>query len=351
LIGVGRVEPLADDPHGTMETTPVPYVQVVAPKAAVDEVQPVSDQTAVLVATDLHPHDTPRTQQELAEAALDATHVNPLGDVIATPGDSDITGEMQLTPTPSGVVHARESSTRPRPTLEPGTIVGRYRLEEKLGQGGMGVVFRATDLSDDAQVAIKILWSSGMDSMQAIRRFQKEARLLAGVQNDFVTRLHEVGEDNGLYFLAMEYVQGTTLKHWLAESGPIDERTSLILISDIARGLLEAHAKGIVHRDIKPENVLLQNLDPASNDLLTKRVKLSDFGIARQVEQSVSMEVTQAGALLGTPRYMSPEQCRGSKEIGPQADVYSLGITLYELLAGAPPYSARCTATCRNALL
>jgi eukaryotic-like serine/threonine-protein kinase len=340
LIGVGRVEPLPDDPHGTMESGPELAAQIVAPNGSESELPPASDQTVILVGTESpqqRPADAP---QESAEAALDATHVAPIGEVISfNPQESEVTGEMQLTPTPSGAVHARDSSTKQRPTLEPGTMIGRYRLEEKLGQGGMGVVFRATDLCDNTQVAIKILWSNGMDSMQAIRRFQKEARLLAGVQNDFVTRLHEVGEDNGLYFLAMEYVQGTTLKHWLAASGPIDEKSALMLISDIARGLLEAHAKGIVHRDIKPENVLLQTLDPNSNALLTKRVKLSDFGIARQVEQSVSMEVTQAGALLGTPRYMSPEQCRGSKEIGPQADVYSLGITLYELLTGSPPFS------------
>ena len=366
LIGVGRIAPLPDDPHGTMESIPSAALPVAAPAAALqvlpDDAPTREVSISIVDGSTQSPHDedlgNASTDHELdvtfQDSATEVSTANLSPGMLSgaadlrsryTEDDLEATGEMQATSVQSGVVHGhRQTPDRQvsgaRPSLEPGMTIGRYRLEEKLGQGGMGIVFRATDLSDDSQIALKILWATGSDSAQAIRRFQKEARLLAGVQNDFVTRLNEVGEDAGLYFLAMEYVQGTTLKHWLAASGPLDERTALMLISDIARGLVEAHAKGIVHRDIKPENVLLQTLGPQSNDLLSRRVKLSDFGIARQVEQSVSMEVTQAGTLLGTPRYMSPEQCRGSKEIGPQADVYSLGITLYELLAGTPPYAA-----------
>ncbi len=285
VLGPGRVAPLLDDPHGTME----------------------------------------------------APAKNPAADRPSL----DATGEMQpgsITTDPT--LFGANGPLAARPLLEPGMMLGRYRLDAKLGQGAMGIVFRGTDLADESQVAIKVLWPSGKDSPQSIRRFQKEARLLAGVQNDYVTRLHEVGEDAGFHFIAMEYVEGTTLKHWLAESGALDEKTALSVISDIARALVHAHAKGIVHRDIKPENVLLQNIDANASGLLSKRVKLSDFGIARQIDQSASLDVTQAGTLLGTPRYMSPEQCRGTKEIGPQADVYSLGITLYEMLVGAPPFDA-----------
>jgi serine/threonine protein kinase/class 3 adenylate cyclase len=307
ILGVVRVAPLPDDPHGTVEQAPV--------------------------ARD-------RLSNEPVSSSIDAG-IESTCELLVAPKYPDESSESTLPgATPAEAISEREGMAHTRPVLEVGMMIGRYRLEQKLGQGGMGIVYLGTDLSDESRVAIKILYSRGSDSAQALRRFHKEARLLAGVQNDYVTRLLEVGEDNGAHFIAMEYVEGTTLKHWLASSGPLDEKTSLGVVSDIARGLMEAHAKGIVHRDIKPENVLLKSLDPSSDDLRTKRIKLSDFGIARQVEQSASMEVTQAGAFLGTPLYMSPEQCRGTHDIGPQTDVYSLGITLYELLCGSPPYTA-----------
>jgi len=320
VLGAGRVAPLLDDPHGTMET---PAANFNADQNAEQQVEP---------------NDAPKAQTPgAAQPDLAAT----CDTKVQTATSLDETGEMQ--PGSLAADPLRFGTNGPlsaKPLLEPGMVLGRYRLDAKLGQGAMGIVFRGTDLADESQVAIKVLRTSGNDSPQSIRRFQKEARLLASVQNDYVTRLHEVGEDGGFHFIAMEYVEGTTLKHWLAESGALDEKTALSVIGDIARALVEAHAKGIVHRDIKPENVLLQNIDASASGLLSKRVKLSDFGIARQIDQSASLDVTQAGALLGTPRYMSPEQCRGTKEIGPQADVYSLGITLYELLAGAPPFDA-----------
>jgi len=316
VLGTGRVAPLLDDPHGTME---IPATTSVAD-------QPSGKNVAELAA-----------KPEVAKPDMAAT----CDTKVQTATSLDATGDMQpgnLAADPMFIGTNGPLAARSLP--EPGMMLGRYRLDAKLGQGAMGIVFRGTDLADESQVAIKVLWTSSRDTPQSIRRFQKEARLLAGVQNDYVTRLHEVGEDGGFHFLAMEYVEGTTLKHWLAESGALDEKTSLSIIGDIAKALVEAHAKGIIHRDIKPENVLLQNIDASASGLLSKRVKLSDFGIARQVDQSASLDVTQAGALLGTPRYMSPEQCRGTKEIGPQADVYSLGITLYEMLAGAPPFDA-----------
>jgi serine/threonine protein kinase/class 3 adenylate cyclase len=297
VLGAARVLPRLNDPHGTVETNVTPNTAHEATPAEV-RMSKGTDATSEHYATDYRtPHD--------------------LTDVVSLSFASSI-------------------------SLEPGVLLGRYRLDEKLGQGGMGVVYRGTDLADGSQVAIKVLRPSGKDSPQAVRRFQKEARLLSGVQNDYVTRLFEVGEDAGFHFIAMEYVAGTTLKYWLADHGPLDEQTALRVIGDVTHALVEAHANGIVHRDIKPENVLLQDVSESENShaLGSKRIKLSDFGIARQINQSASMDVTQAGAILGTPRYMSPEQCRGTEAIGPQADIYALGVTLYELLAGCPPYSA-----------
>lgn len=291
-LGTGRVAPVINDPNATIHTPAPPSV------------------------------GRPANPDRSLNLSLEETGELTPGQL---PGD-----ESSLYGVPTSV----------RPQLKPGDVIGRYRLELLLGQGGMGIVYRGVDIADGSRVAIKIIRSFDVDSPQAVRRFQKEARLLSGVQNDYVTKLYEVGEDEGMHFIAMEYVEGVTLKDWLAQSGPLPEKLALSVVADIAKGLMDAHAKGIVHRDIKPENVLLQNSVTGESDLSSKRIKLSDFGIARQIDQSASMEVTQAGVMLGTPRYMSPEQCRGSKAIGPAADVYSLGITLYQMLAGVPPFDA-----------
>ncbi|MCC9645003.1 protein kinase [Rhodopirellula sp. JC740] len=224
--------------------------------------------------------------------------------------------------------------------------LGRFDIEGLIGEGGMGAVYRATDRSDGQTVAIKVLRNDVKDIAQSIRRFRKEARLLADAQNEHVTRLIDVGQDQGFHFIAMEYIDGIDLKQWLSGRGPIPESDALNLTASLARALVEAHCREVVHRDIKPENVLLQ-LKPEfqcyaqetdDHPINHYNVKLTDFGIARHVSQSESMEMTRAGAVLGTPKYMSPEQCKSSGEIGPAADVYSLGITFYQLLTGQVPF-------------
>ncbi len=233
-----------------------------------------------------------------------------------------------------------------------GTKLGRFQLERILGRGGMGEVYSALDPVTRDRVAIKVLRYSGKDQAQAIRRFQKEGRLLASVQNPHVTQLLEIGFDNDLHYIAMEFVDGVNLKHWLRGRCPLEERQSLQLIRDVASALVEAHRRGIIHRDVKPENVLLANRSSdtkATTDVNLNAtvdvqqagrylVKLTDFGIARHVVQSESMELTRAGAFLGTPSYMSPEQCKGGAEIDTSTDVYSLGVMLFEMLSGAVPF-------------
>lgn len=223
---------------------------------------------------------------------------------------------------------------------------GRYQLLEKLGQGGMGAVYKAQDPDDGSLVAIKVLSGNHLERPVAVQRFLKEARLLAEVNNRFVTNLLEVGEEKGIPYLAMEYVAGRDLKKLLTERGHLEERLALAIMADVARALVDAHERGIIHRDIKPENILLVD-EPAFADtssLLAAgaplQVKLSDFGLARHLDQSESLDVTQAGAILGTPYYMSPEQCSGGEGIGPESDVYSMGATLFHLLSGRPPFMA-----------
>jgi serine/threonine protein kinase/class 3 adenylate cyclase len=231
--------------------------------------------------------------------------------------------------------------------------LGRFLLREKLGEGGMGSVFRGEDITSQTPVAIKVLRDTWLERPGALRRLYKEARLLAEANNPFVTNLIEVNEDSGIHYLALEYVHGTSLGQWLSQLTRLTEPLALAIMADVARGLAVAHERGIIHRDIKPENVLLVGTDdlnePAGSSATTvnitvsgvpPRVKLSDFGLARHIEETESLNLTQAGAIVGTPRYMAPEQCLGTETLGPPADVYAMGAMLFHLLSGRPPFDA-----------
>ena len=243
--------------------------------------------------------------------------------------------------------HSGQCGDLPAPAVP--ERLGRYRVGQLVGQGGMGTVYRGTDELTGETVAIKVLRPRG-DIAQAVRRFRKEARLLAEVQNDHVTRLHHIGSHADLHFMVMEFVEGISLKEFLSHRDSSSESSSLRLIAELAAALVDAHESGIVHRDIKPENILLQttadgmrgraDADSDRFDLERSRLKLSDFGIARHIDQSASMEVTAAGSILGTPRYMSPEQCMADGSVTPATDVYAIGITVFELLAGRVPFDA-----------
>ncbi len=230
--------------------------------------------------------------------------------------------------------HAPEGVFPPRAGAIPATL-GRFRLLEKLGQGGMGTVFRAEDRSDGRIVALKLLQPEWADRPEQLRRFFKEARVQAEIQNPNIINLLEINEDQGYHYLVLEFVAGTTLADVLENRHKLPEREALAIILEAARGLAHVHQLGIVHRDIKPENILLLN-DPSTP---VPRVKVSDFGLARHVVETESLNFTRPGAVLGTPWYMAPEQAEG-KPVDARSDVYALGATLFHLLVGHPPYNA-----------
>jgi serine/threonine protein kinase/class 3 adenylate cyclase len=233
--------------------------------------------------------------------------------------------------------------------------LGRFRLLERLGEGGLGRVYRAEDLADGTPVAIKVLHERFTAHYQASRRFHKEARMLAEVNNPYIANLIEVNEDAGIQYLVLEFVAGQSLGKLLDERGSLEEPQALAIMADVARALVDAHRKGIIHRDIKPDNIMLVSggVGNGSEDFPSPglkawarettthhspRVKLCDFGLARHVEETASLNITQEGSTLGTALYMSPEQAAGQANLDPRTDVYSMGASLYHMLAGRPPF-------------
>jgi serine/threonine-protein kinase len=207
----------------------------------------------------------------------------------------------------------------------------RYRIEQILGRGGMGVVYKATDTQLDETVAIKTLPGDVMTkSPEDLERFKREIRLARKITHRNVLRTYDYGEAEGVYFISMEFVRGYTLNELLDEAPnrQMPTRAAIGIARQICRGLQAAHEQGIIHRDIKPQNVLID---------AKGEVKLMDFGIARMAEASEGM--TQAGLIVGTPHYMSPEQVQG-KLLDPRTDVYSMGVMLYELLVGRRPFES-----------
>jgi serine/threonine protein kinase len=206
-------------------------------------------------------------------------------------------------------------------------LSGRYRLESKLGSGGMSTVYLANDEVLDRPVAIKLLHREISEEADQLERFRREARAAARLSHPNLVGVIDAGEDDGRPYIVFEYIQGRTLKRRLQEEGrlPVDEAVAYAI--EIGRGLTAAHARKLVHRDVKPQNVLI---DPDG------RAKVTDFGIARSLE---SKGLTATGRVLGTTDYVSPEQAMG-EDVDERSDAYSLGVVLYEMLTGDVPFRA-----------
>ncbi|MFZ5624288.1 MAG: protein kinase domain-containing protein, partial [Gemmatimonadota bacterium] len=206
----------------------------------------------------------------------------------------------------------------------------RYDVERELGSGGMATVYLARDLKHERQVAIKVLHPELAASLGS-ERFDREIRLAARLQHPHILGMFDSGAANGLLYYVMPFVQGESLRDRLEREGPLPIEDAVRIAMEVADALGHAHEKGIVHRDIKPENVLLAN----------GHALVADFGIARAASES-GQKLTQTGMALGTPTYMAPEQASGD-QVGPAADLYSLGCMLYEMLAGEPPFTGKTT--------
>jgi serine/threonine-protein kinase len=249
--------------------------------------------------------------------------------------------DFEFCPEDQSPLQADATNAGPSPTTDPllgHTLDAKYRLESQLGIGGMGTVYRARHLLIDRPVAVKVLNPRFVEDEAARTRFQREARAAGRLQHTNAVTVTDFGQtQDGYVYIVMELLEGRTLREILAKEAPLDAARSVSIMLQVAAAVAAAHEAGIIHRDLKPANIFI-----VQRAEVPAIVKVLDFGIAKLAAESLEEDdiksLTQVGAMIGTPRYMSPEQCDGA-ELTPAADVYSLGVILYEMLTGAVPFS------------
>ncbi len=232
----------------------------------------------------------------------------------------------KLVPAKDNPASATKSFETPRMELTTGSVfAGRYKIVEELGEGGMGKVYRVIDKQLNEEVALKLIKPEIASDKKTIKRFRNELKLSRKISHRNVGRMYELMEDKGSLFITMEYVSGQDLKGLIRQSGRLAIGTTISIAKQVCEGLTEAHRLGVIHRDLKPHNIMIDKRGNA---------RIMDFGIARSL---TGKSITRAGAMIGTPEYMSPEQVEG-KEVDQRSDIYSLGINLYEMLTGKVPF-------------
>ncbi len=209
-----------------------------------------------------------------------------------------------------------------------GQQLSNYKVVGKLGRGGMATVYKAHELSLNRMVALKVLSPRLSEDTEFIKRFQREAQAAAKLNHPNIVQIYAIGEDQGIHYFAMEYIKGEPLSDIKKQKGRLSAAEAVPVIKQVAEALGQAHLAGLIHRDVKPSNIMIDK---------TGRAKVTDFGIAHVIEAETKL--TREGSIIGTPEYLSPEQCEG-KTVDGRSDIYSLGVTLYELLSGKTPYLA-----------
>ncbi len=223
-------------------------------------------------------------------------------------------------------VSVTETIETPKKELTTGsTFANRYQIIEELGKGGMGRVYRVFDKELNEEVAFKLIKPEIANDKNTIERFKNELKIARKISHRHIGRMYELMEDKGTYYITMEYVPGQDLRGLIRQTCQLTTGKAIAIAKEICEGLTEAHQQGIIHRDLKPSNIII---DKEGN------TRIMDFGIARSLK---TKGITGAGAMIGTPEYMSPEQVEG-KEVDPRSDIYSLGIIMYEMLTGQVPF-------------
>ena len=211
----------------------------------------------------------------------------------------------------------------------PGVLIGTFLLEEAIGAGGMGAVFRAHDAQLDRHVALKLLPLDQTGDPEVVQRFYQEGRSAARLDHENIARVFSIGQDGPNHYIAFEYIEGITVRRRVDENGPLPVSEAVDITLQIAQALVHAASRDVVHRDIKPSNIILT---PQG------RAKLVDMGLARRFERDADHGLTQSGMTLGTFDYISPEQARDPRDVDVRSDLYSLGCTLFQMLTGRPPF-------------
>jgi serine/threonine protein kinase len=263
-----------------------------------------------------------QADSERPEALEPTDEYRPAGAPEAPPiplSEPDLPAVPAAAPTPS---ENRPSGVRKT------SVLGDFRLVARLGEGGMGTVYRARQISRPRDVAVKVLSKELASKASFVQRFRREARLLTRLDHAHIIRCYAVGQSHGYYYLAMELAGGGSVQTWLERLGKLAFGDAIHIALACARALAHAHDLGMVHRDVKPDNLLLSS---------EGTVKLGDLGLAKAGDESV--ELTETGIGIGTPLYAPPEQSRDAKHADARSDLYALGGVLYHLLAGQPPFA------------
>jgi serine/threonine-protein kinase len=252
----------------------------------------------------------------------------------STPAD-DSRRAKHKPPSSSGI----DAAVVPPPSEEPAEIairqLGEFRILRRLGRGGMAEVYLAEQMSLHRQVAVKVLRPELLSDSTILQRFQQEAKAAAGLLHPNIVQVFLFGQQEGLHYIAQEYVQGMNLREYLNRKGPPEILVAYHVMRQVAAALAAASDAGIVHRDIKPENILITRKGEA---------KVADFGLAQLSVSEQRVQLTQAGVTMGTPLYMSPEQING-EAVDHRSDIYSFGVTCYRMLAGRPPFQGETSLT------
>jgi serine/threonine-protein kinase len=286
------------------------------------------------------------TSNNASADALEKTFVPsqtaPVGSKGATGRAQDAAPDLDATFVPDGTsANAQQRMTNSAeaagekavaansaPAKKSGTSqLGKYKLVKKLGQGGMGEVYLGEDTSLGRKAAIKVLSKPLAGNEDFVKRFYKEARAMARVNHDNAVSVFDVGQERGIHYVAMEFVDGKSMQKWMDTLGKLSVGDALYVTLRCAEALQFAHSEHLIHRDIKPDNIMLTSKG---------KVKVADFGLAKATDEDLSM--TASGTGLGTPFYMAPEQARNAKHVDGRADVYALGITLYYFVTGKLPF-------------
>jgi eukaryotic-like serine/threonine-protein kinase len=285
--------------------------------------------------------------EKTANQALEETKVPGSGPAVGdtfVPGDKEASpGGKETKPAPAASPSPRAASASPPPAKSSGsegdtkkskkiTQLGDFKLERKLGQGGMGTVFLATQTSLDRKVALKTLSPEFAKKPDFVQRFLREARSMARLQHPNVVQVYAADSVSGVNFAAIEFIDGQSMQGWMNELKQLSVGDSLHVILVCADALKHAHDQNMIHRDIKPDNILVTSKGV---------VKVADFGLAKALDEDVSM--TQSGTGLGTPLYMAPEQARNAKHVDKRSDIYALGSTLYYFVTGKLPFTGENT--------